>query len=128
MLVDSWALNHLKDVGPQDFAPQTSTAPPGQRAGEDRYHPLLDRTGNYYNFYYKKALNSAHEWHKSAKDFVDYQSQMDGSGDHLSSVPVNWKESKERPGIAGGYASGFGDPNVPPKVRPAQYPQPWGPH
>lgn len=129
LLVDPWALTDIKDINSHEGSPLTSYAPPGRVPGVDVYHPLLDRTANYYNYYAAAALLQSNAWHLAMRkaEFLDDASQRDVSGDHLESVPVTWNSLKPRPGFQGGFASGYADSRMPGVIREDKYPTAWGP-
>lgn len=122
MFVDPWALTTFKDVMPLEGAPATDSAQPGKVPGTDTYNPLLDRTGHYYMKYGNDALGKADSWHGDMKDYLSSDSQSDGKGDHLRSVPVTWSKDIGRPGYKCCNGSGKTDP-----ARPNEFPKGWGP-
>ncbi len=123
MLHDPWALNHLEDVEPNDFAPMTNAMVPGTSG--ITHHPLLDRSAHYYTYWggtwislpgssiYMRGgqsrLQAAKDFHEAIEDFVSYWSRMDMFGDHLGSMPVFYSAGDQTRSNAGGYASGWED-------------------
>ncbi len=135
VLVDPWALSDIKEIEPHYGSPITTFLAPGTIPGSDMVpgeddHPLLTRTGNYYNHYAKDAADKGMDWHKDMvdKDFLDTFSGWDAAGDQLKSVPVTWKKNKPKPGYSGGKASGYADSRAPGANRANKYPQYWGPN
>lgn len=137
LLVDPWALTHIQDITPHSFAvkgkfPLSAIVPGGAR-GVDQYHPLLDRTGHYYNYYADKnsAVSNSNNWHDAMtkRDLLDPVSNEDVTGDYLGSVPVMWKKELTRRADApsSGYASGWEDTRMQNVTRPTAYPPAWGP-
>lgn len=135
VLVDPWALTKIDEIDAHEGGPFLTTfLPPGTIPGNDMTHPLLDRTGNYYNHYAKDAAKAGMDWHSDMVDkhFLDTFSGYDAIGDQLKSVPVTWKKNKPKPGFSGGAqgpgkASGYADSRAPGANRPNKYPQYWGP-
>ena len=129
MLVDPWALTHIKPVKPLTDALLADATPPGSLLpGIDKpFNPLLARTGYYYTQYGKTPADDAMQWNSDMKDFLSDDSRKDGTGDNLKSVPVMWVPEKTRPGYKGGYASGYEDSRAQAANRPNEFPKVWGP-
>ena len=100
----------------------TSFLEPGAFPGKDIYHPLLDRSGHYYNDYGKNAAQKAKDWFDdstiSGSDGFLNSSMMfgaaqDGIGPagrrQPASLPVKWTTEPSRPGDPTGFASGWKD-------------------
>jgi hypothetical protein len=130
-VIDPWALTHIAEVNPHEGSPITTFLPPGTIPGMDFYHPLLDRTGNYYNYYAKDAADKAMDWEKAMKDkdFLDEFAGWDVAGDNMKSVPVTWMPAVERE-RNNGYASGYKDTRAAQakQGRGTKYPTSWGPN
>lgn len=127
VMTDPWALTHISAINPHEGSPITTFLPPGKIPGMDFYHPLLDRTGNYYNYYAKDAADKAMDWQKDMKDkdFLDEFSGWDVAGDEMHSVPVTWMPAKPR-SRNNGYASGYEDSRQQSANRSQKYPSTWG--
>ncbi len=137
VMSDSWALNDIKEVGPGEGAPLTSTKAtrPGAIPGSDTYHPLLDRSGHYYNYYSGDALDKAMKWFDedpiSGNDgLLDSNlAKIDGLGgmgaDWPGSLPVAWKPAIERQ-VDSDYASGWKNDNRQEKSSKRDSKYPWG--
>ncbi len=127
VLADPWALNDIADVTPGFRAPATSLARPmsypGYVPGKDTYHPLLDRSGHYYNKYGSDAKDKAYDWFGnsaiSGSDGFLNSSMLGGAdrdgiggigGDDPGSLPVFYKKNDvTRKGSPKGLASGWED-------------------
>jgi hypothetical protein len=123
VLADPWALNKIDDVNPSKGAPMTSFLKPGMILGTDQYHPLLDRSGHYYNRYAGDANDKAKKWFDESaisgsdgllNKSIVFGAQYDGigglGGDAPSSLPVKYtKDDVKRSGDPTGYASGWAD-------------------
>ncbi len=135
VLVDPWALTdpNLAEADAHEGGFITSFLRPGMIPGGNDPHPILTRTGNYYNHYARTPADDGMEWHGDMvdKEFLDSWSGYDTVGDQLRSVPVTWKKNKPKPGFNGtqgqGMASGYADSRAPGANRPNKYPQYWGP-
>ncbi len=130
MMVDPLALTHITEVSPDFGGAAATEVKPGKVKGEDRYHPLLDRTGNYYNYYAEAAVGFADDWNEAMQraEFLDKASQIDTAGDHLGSVPVMWKPQLQREAKPEGFASGYADERMKQVQRGKTYPSAWGPN
>jgi len=136
LLIDPWALTDIPDVGVHEgifgegtgALTLTTFLAPGTIPGMDLYHPLLDRTGNYYNHYASSAADKAMDWQSAMKDkeLLDTFSGYDIAGDEMHSVPVYWAKAKPR-SHASGYASGYKDSRAQQANRPSKFPPTWGP-
>lgn len=128
-VVDPWALTHIAAINPHEGSPITTFLKPGLIPGTDFYHPLLDRTGNYYNYYAGDAADKAMDWQKDMKDkdFLDEFSGWDVAGDEMHSVPVTWMPAKPRSRNSG-YASGYEDSRQQSANRSNKFPSTWGPN
>ncbi|MFT3709597.1 MAG: hypothetical protein QM817_18365 [Archangium sp.] len=128
-VVDPWALTHISAINPHEGSPITTFLPPGTIPGMDFYHPLLDRTGNYYNYYADDAAKKAMDWEKDMKDkdFLDEFAGWDVAGDNMKSVPVTWMPEKPRE-RNDGYASGYKDSRQQNANRDTKFPASWGPN
>lgn len=126
VMADPWALNDIEEVHPGKDAPITSIghgpAYPGKIPGVDLYHPLLDRSGHYYNAYAGSANDKARDWFTdsaiSGSDGLLNSSTLFGAdqdslgglgGDDPGSLPVEWTPEPSRPGEDDGFASGWKD-------------------
>lgn len=122
VMADPWALNDIDDVDPGTGSPMTSAVAPGLIPGQDLYHPLLDRSGHYWNMYARDANSKAMDWfndstisgndgflNSSMMFGAQYDSIMGMGGDDPSSLPVKWEAAPSRPGDPDGYASGWAD-------------------
>lgn len=126
VMADPWALNVIEDIDPSKGAPMTSMmrpmSYPGYVPGSDTYHPLLDRSGHYYNKYGGDAKQKAQDWFgdsaiSGSDGFLNssmlFGADRDGiagiGGDDPGSLPVKWSEEPSRPGSPTGYASGWAD-------------------
>ncbi|MDP2272350.1 MAG: hypothetical protein Q8N23_29035 [Archangium sp.] len=122
VMADPWALNDIEDVDPSKGSPMTSFLKPGMIPGQDIYHPLLDRSGHYYNRYAGDANSKAKDWFDNSaisgsngllNKSVLFGAAHDGiagmGGDNPASLPVKWEAAPSRPGDPDGYASGWAD-------------------
>ncbi len=141
VMADPWALNDIEDVDPSKGAPATSLARPasypGFVPGQDTYHPLLDRSGHYYNRYGNDAKQKAYDWfgnnaisgsdgflNKSILGGADRDGIGGFGGDDPGSLPVFWKSDPSRD-ASPGFASGWKDSRQSPASSGrSQYPWP----
>ncbi|MGV3621854.1 MAG: hypothetical protein ACO1OB_13605 [Archangium sp.] len=117
VMADPWALNLVDEkVEPSTGSPITSFIKPGQIPGQDIHHPLLDRSGHYYNDYMKDGNKAAKDYFDQMTDFLQdsmvFGANMDGlgplGGDKPDTLPVYWDKDVQRSNN-GGKASGYED-------------------
>lgn len=136
VMADPWALNDIEDVDPGKGAPLTSAAKPGIVPGKDVYHPLLDRSGHYYNIYDRdaKGTDKAKKWFDDStisgsngflnKTVADVDGLGGLGGDDPGSLPVFWSKASNRKGDPTGFASGWAD-NRQSQVSGSRSQYPW---
>lgn len=117
VMADPWALNLVDEkVEPGTRSPITSFLKPGMIPGQDTHHPLLDRSGHYFNKYMDEGNDAAKEYFDDMTDYLQdsmmFGANMDGlgplGGDNPSSLPVYWDKDVQRDNN-GGKASGWQD-------------------
>lgn len=116
VMADPWALNLIDEkVTPGTGSPITSFIKPGMMY-RDFHHPLLDRSGHYYNEYMKDGNDAANDYFDQMKDYLNdsmlFGANYDGlgplGGDKPDTLPVYWDKDVQRSNN-GGKASGYED-------------------